>query len=173
MPHWVQQLNFAVWCATTACGISREFFEKDNSTLNLPPHVRAFYLFHVYFTIGRILFQMGVIQSISAQPGDPTFSQKNNKYDVASYTKYAPSSESNPQAIFVSNVVKITVWGMGFTCTSHTSAQRKYRRQVTQKTTSSAAKVERRTRGTLYITSKTMNMAIISTTDFARTARKV
>ena len=84
--YWPQQLNFAVWCATTGCGISREIFD-DNSAIPLPPNVRAFYKFHIYFTVRRILFQMGGIQSISALPGDPTFDQFNNKYDVASYKR--------------------------------------------------------------------------------------
>ena len=34
--YWPQQLNFAVWCATTGCGIP------------LPLNVRAFYKFHIY-----------------------------------------------------------------------------------------------------------------------------
>ena len=56
MSYWAQQLNFAVFCATQGCGISREIFD---SGLNLSPQRRAFYIFHVYFTVGRILFQMG------------------------------------------------------------------------------------------------------------------
>ena len=86
MKYWLQQLNFAVWCATTGCGVSRELFE-DNSAIPLPPNVRAFYKFHIYFTVRRILFQMGGIQSISALPGDPTFDQFNNKYDVSLYKR--------------------------------------------------------------------------------------
>ena len=53
--YWPQQPNFAVWCATTGCGISREIFD-DNSAIPLPPNVRAFYKFHIYFTVRRILF---------------------------------------------------------------------------------------------------------------------
>ena len=83
--YWRQQLNFAVWCATTGCGISREIFDKDHSTLGFPPQVYSFYQFHVYYTVRRILHELGGIQSISALPGDPIFSQANNKYDVASY----------------------------------------------------------------------------------------
>ena len=46
MGYWPQQLNFAVFCATQGCGISREIFD---SGLDLSPQVRAFYRFHVYF----------------------------------------------------------------------------------------------------------------------------
>ena len=82
MKYWDQQLSFAVFCATQGCGISREIFD---SGLSLTPQRRAFYQFHVYFTIRRILYQLGGIQNISALPGDPTFNQFNNHYDVASY----------------------------------------------------------------------------------------
>ncbi|XP_020614165.1 uncharacterized protein LOC110052381 isoform X1 [Orbicella faveolata] len=84
MKYWPQQLNFAAFCATQGCGVSREIFD---SGMNLPPQVRAFYKFHVYFTVRRILFQLGGVQSISALPGDPTFDQMKNHYDVASYKR--------------------------------------------------------------------------------------
>ena len=74
-----QQLNFAFWCATTGCGISRE-------TLRIvPEQLKSFILFHTYFTTRRIIFQMGGIQSETALPGDPTFSQINQNYDIPSY----------------------------------------------------------------------------------------
>ena len=81
MKYWPQQLNFALWCATTGSGISREIMHK------LSQQLRAFYLFHVYFTVRRILFEIGGIQSFSALPGDPTFSQTENKYDSPSYKR--------------------------------------------------------------------------------------
>ena len=87
MSYWPQQVNFAVWCETTGCGISREILDKDYSTLGFLAQVYSFYHFHVYFTVRRILYHLGGIQSISALPGDPTFSQANNKYDVASYKR--------------------------------------------------------------------------------------
>ena len=65
MKYWTQQLNFAVFCATQGCGISREIFDSDFS---LTPQIRAFYQFHVYFTIRRVLYQLGGIQNMSALP---------------------------------------------------------------------------------------------------------
>ena len=100
MSYWPQQLNFAVWCATAGCGISREIFDKDHSTLGFPAQVYSFYQFHVYFTVRRILYQLGGIQSISALPGDPTFSQTNNKYDVASYKRICAEFGINPSSDF-------------------------------------------------------------------------
>jgi len=96
MKYWPQQLNFAVFCATQGCGVSRKIFD---SGMDLPPHIRAFYKFHVYFTVRQILYQPGGIQSMSALPGDPLFNQYNNHYDIASYKRIcsefgiAPSSD--------------------------------------------------------------------------------
>ena len=87
MSFWPQQLNFALWCATTGCGISRDILFDKNSSLSLTPQLRSFYLFHVYFTTRRILYRMGGEQSISALPDDPTFNQKDNKYNIVSYKK--------------------------------------------------------------------------------------
>ena len=84
MKYWPQQLNFAVFCATQGCGISREIFDSDFS---LTPQIRAFYQFQVYSTIRRILYQLGGIQNMGPLPGDPTFNQINNHYDVASYKR--------------------------------------------------------------------------------------
>ena len=105
MKYWPHQLNFAVFCAKQGCGISREIFD---SGFSLTPQIRAFYQFHVYFTIRRILCQMGGIQNISALPGDPTFNQFNNHYHVASTKGYVPSSGLIHQAIFASRTPKTT-----------------------------------------------------------------
>jgi len=58
MKYWPQQLNFAVFCMTQGCGISCDIFDNR---INLPPQIRAFYIFHVYFTVRRILYQLGGI----------------------------------------------------------------------------------------------------------------
>jgi len=97
MKYWPQELNFAVFCATQGCGISREIFD---SGLNLPPQIRAFYIFHVYFTVRRILYQLGGIQSMSALPGDPAFNQFNNHYDVASYKRLCSELGIDPSSDF-------------------------------------------------------------------------
>ena len=91
------QLNIAVFCATQGCGISREVFD---SGVTLPEQIRAFYKFHVYFTVRRILFQMGGIQSVSALPGDPTFNPSGNNYDVASYKRICAEFGIDPTSDF-------------------------------------------------------------------------
>ena len=89
MRYWPQQLNFAVWCATTGCGVSQRllFDDDSDSELKLPPQIRAILRFHVYFTIRRILFQMGGIQGTIALPGDSPFNEKDNRYDTPSYKR--------------------------------------------------------------------------------------
>ena len=94
MKYWPQQLNFALWCATTGRGISREILHK------LSQQLRGFYLFHVYFTVRRILFEMGGIQSFSALPGDPTFNQTENKYDSPSYKRICAEFGIDPNTDF-------------------------------------------------------------------------
>ena len=95
MKYWPQQLNFAVFCATEGRGISREVLE-----LNMPEQIKAFYKFHVYFTVRRILFQMGDVQSMSALPGDPSFNPSNNKDDVASYKRICGEFGISPTSDF-------------------------------------------------------------------------
>ena len=97
MKYWTQQLNFAVFCAAQGCGISREIFDSDFS---LTPQIRAFYQFHVYFTIRRVLYQLGGIQNMSALPGDPTFNQFNNHYDVPSYKRICAEFGIDPSSDF-------------------------------------------------------------------------
>ena len=111
MSYWPQQLNFAVWCATTGCGISREIFDKDHSILGFSAQVYSFHQFHVYSTVRRILYQLGGIQSISALPGDPTFSQENNKYDVVSYKRICAEFGINPSSDF--RLTKGANYGLG------------------------------------------------------------
>jgi len=96
MSYWPQQLNFAVWCARTGSGISMQILFE----LKFSPQLRSFSLFHVYFTIRRILFEMGGIQSVSSLPGDPTFSQTNNKYDIASYNRICKEFGIDPSSDF-------------------------------------------------------------------------
>ena len=49
---------------------------------------------------GEYCFRWEEIQSISALPGDPTFDQFNNKYDVASYKRICNEFGVNPSSDF-------------------------------------------------------------------------
>ena len=98
MSFWPQQLNFALWCATTGCGISREMLFP--SSLNLSEQIRTFYQFHVYYTTRKILYEMGGIQSKRALPDDTIFKQKENPYDVASYKRICAEFGIDPSTDF-------------------------------------------------------------------------
>ena len=50
---WQTQLNFAVWCASSACGISSEHLNIKNQLIT-----KSLYRFHVYYHIRRILRQL-------------------------------------------------------------------------------------------------------------------
>ena len=99
MSFWPQQLNFALWCATTGCGVSREML-FSNSSLQLSAQVRTFYQFHVYYTTRKILYEMGGIQSKNALPDDPAFNQKDNPYDIASYKRICAEFGVDPSTDF-------------------------------------------------------------------------
>ena len=99
MSFWPQQLNFALWCATTGCGVSREML-FSNSSLKLSDQIRTFYQLHVYYTARKILYEMGGIQSKNALPDDPAFNQQENPYDVASYKQLCAEFGIDPSTDF-------------------------------------------------------------------------
>ena len=108
--YYPQQLNFAFFCATTGCGVSRRIlFENKmrdgkndltDSELILPHQVRSFFWFHVYFTVRRILFELGGVQNSLPLPGDPAFSQTENKYDIPSFERICAEFGISPNADF-------------------------------------------------------------------------
>ena len=108
--YWPQTLNFAFFCATTGCGVSRRILIEDkmrdgkndltDSELKIPPQVRSFFWFHVYFTVRRILFELGGVQNSLPLPGDTAFSQTENKYDIPSFERICAEFGISPNADF-------------------------------------------------------------------------
>ena len=64
------QLNFALLCASSACGASSEHLNYKNHSM-----VRALYRFHVYYHVRRILKRLQV-----ALPHEAGFNAANNPY---------------------------------------------------------------------------------------------
>ena len=64
------QLNFAVFCATSACGVSVEHLNAKE------PMIRSIYRFHVYYHIRRILKILEI-----PLPYENSFNQYNNSYN--------------------------------------------------------------------------------------------
>ena len=101
---WNQQLNFAIFCSTTASGVSNHLLFEDkmsdgvhdltDSELHLPNQVKSFLRFHVYHTVRRILNEMGV-----PLPGDPVFNQKNYRY-VTAYKSICAEFGIDPNSDF-------------------------------------------------------------------------
>ena len=67
---WQTQLNFAVFCASSACGISVEHLNAKE------PMIRSIYRFHVYYHIRRILKILEI-----PLPYENSFNQYNNSYN--------------------------------------------------------------------------------------------
>ena len=108
--YWPQTLNFAFFVATTGYGVSRRILFEDkmrdgkndltDSEAKLPPQVRSFFWFHVYFTVRRILFELGGPQNSLPLPGDTAFNQTENKYDIPSFERICAEFGISPNTDF-------------------------------------------------------------------------
>ena len=67
---WQSQLNFVVFCASAACGVSAEHLNTKE------PMIRSIYRFHVYYHIRRILNILEIPLSY-----ENSFNQYNNPYN--------------------------------------------------------------------------------------------
>ena len=67
---WQSQLNFAVFCASSACGVSVEHLNAKE------PMIRSIYRFHVYYHMRRILKILEI-----PLPYESSFNQYNNPYN--------------------------------------------------------------------------------------------
>ena len=67
---WQSQLNFAVFCVSSACGVSVEHLNAKE------PMIRSIYRFHVYYHIRRILKILEI-----PLPYENSFNKYNNPYN--------------------------------------------------------------------------------------------
>ena len=72
---WQTQLNFAVFCALNACGVSSAHLNYSNH-----PMVRAVYRFHVYYHVRRILKRLQV-----PLPHESGFNTADNPYTESDF----------------------------------------------------------------------------------------
>ena len=72
---WQTQLNFAVWCASSACGVS-------SAHLNYKAHpmIRSVYRFHIYYHVRRILKKFQV-----PLPHETSFNEADNPYTESEF----------------------------------------------------------------------------------------
>ena len=74
---WQTQLDFAVWCASSACGVSSVHLNYAKH-----PMVRAVYRFHVYYHVRRILKKLQV-----PLPHKSSFNAADNPYTSKEFFK--------------------------------------------------------------------------------------
>ena len=83
---WQSQLNFVVFCASSACGISVEHLNAKE------PMIRSIYRFHVYYHIRRILKILEI-----PLPYENSFNQYSNPYNHEKFieicSKYGVSND--------------------------------------------------------------------------------
>ena len=73
---WQTQLNFAVFCANSVCGVSVEHMNAKR------PLLRSIYRFHVYYHIRRILKTIEIRLTYES-----SFNQYNNPYNHEMFIK--------------------------------------------------------------------------------------
>lgn len=86
MRLWQTQLNFATWCATSACGISSQHLTNEKHLL-----VMSLYLFHVYYHIRRIIKQMEI-----PLPFEKSYHQFDNPYSPEEFLKVCNEYRVDP-----------------------------------------------------------------------------
>ena len=77
MHLWQTQLNFAVWCTLSACGVS-------SAHLNYKKHpmIRSVYHFNVYYHVRRVLKRLQV-----PLPHETSFNAADNPYTESQFLK--------------------------------------------------------------------------------------
>ena len=75
---WQTQLNFAVWCTSSACGVS-------SAHLNYTKHpmIRALYRFQIYYHMRRVLKRLQV-----PLPHETGFNTADNPYTESEFLKF-------------------------------------------------------------------------------------
>ena len=73
---WQSQLNFVVFCASSACGVSVEHLNAKE------PMIRSVYRFHAYYHIRRILNRLEI-----PLPYENSFNKYNNLYNHENFKK--------------------------------------------------------------------------------------
>lgn len=87
LSFWQNQLNFAIWCATTGCGVD------VNNHLKADGLTGSLFLFHVYYQTRRILFELGI-----ALPQDKSWNAFSNSYDRRAYERICKEFNVDPNA---------------------------------------------------------------------------
>ena len=88
MQFWQNQLNFAVWCATTGCGVSLEDHLTAADAL-----LQSVYRFHMYYQIRRILEELQ-----APLPQDQAWHPTSNMCDHRAYERICSEFDVSPHS---------------------------------------------------------------------------
>ena len=75
---WQTQLNFAVWCTSSACGVSSVHLNYKKH-----PMIRAVYHFHMYYHVRRVLKKLQ-----TPLPHQTGFNTADNPYTESEFLKF-------------------------------------------------------------------------------------
>ena len=87
MQFWQNQLNFAVWCATTGCVVSKEHLRHKD------PMTRSVFRFHAYYQIRRILSEMSC-----PLPTEDSWNPLNNGINMNAYERICNEFGVSPRS---------------------------------------------------------------------------
>ena len=90
MQFWQNQLNFAIWCATSGCGVLKLDHLKHKD-----PMIRSVFRFHAYYQIRRILSEMKC-----PLPTDQLWNPLNNGIDMSAFERICAEFEIPSKADF-------------------------------------------------------------------------
>jgi hypothetical protein len=79
MSFYQNQLNFAVWCSSSGCGVS---IQDHLNPRPFEPLIPSVFKFHIYYQTRKILEEMGC-----PIPGESIFNSEDNKIDLVKYQK--------------------------------------------------------------------------------------
>ena len=88
MQFWQNQLNFAIWCATSGFGVSKLDHLKHKD-----PMIRSVFRFHTYYQIRRILSEMKC-----PLPTDQSWNAFNNGIDTSAFERICAEFEIQPNS---------------------------------------------------------------------------
>ena len=77
MHLWRMQLNFAVWCTSSACGVSSVHLNYTRH-----PMIRLVYCFHIYYHVRRVLKRLQI-----PMPHETSFNAADNPYTESEFFK--------------------------------------------------------------------------------------
>ena len=89
MTFYQNQLNFAVWCATSGCGVSNEHLNNKENLLS------SLFKFHIYYQTRKILEEMSC-----PIPGESFFNFTNNNINMVKFQKLCNEFDVNPNTDF-------------------------------------------------------------------------